>query len=249
MRLPKFQIEVSGLAASKRLDAPGLKWKRFENLVADVQTRLFPGAQVECDAHIRGMDSGELRQVDIAIRATVGQFQMLVAVDCKDHAVPVDVKDVEAFIGLVKDIRAHKGAIVSASGFTGTAKTIGEKADIDLLRLVDTGEHEWKTAASIPVLVSMRFIDTCTLLWRNHQPGSAPSLPATASYGLVIQDDSDLTQHGLELVKRRWNDGKLPSEPGVHQEVCLTDVPILLQRDGQYVAADILATIAVDEKL
>ena len=103
------------------------KWKRFENLAATIQRALAPGATVEQNVRMIGRVSGVERQIDIAIRTRAGQFDLFVAIDCKDYKVPVDVKDVEAFVGLMKDVRASQGAMVAALGYTGAAKTVAER--------------------------------------------------------------------------------------------------------------------------
>ena len=73
------------------------KWRRFEKLVAKVQRELAPNALVKHDDKIMGHDSGKLRQIDVTVKQKVGQYNMLIAIDCKDYQVPVDVKDVEGF--------------------------------------------------------------------------------------------------------------------------------------------------------
>lgn len=47
------------------------------------------------------------------------EFQII---DCKKRTKPIDIKDVEQFIGLVADTGANKGTIISSSGFTVGAK-------------------------------------------------------------------------------------------------------------------------------
>ena len=57
-------------------------------------------------AKFRGK-SGIDREVDIAIQQKIGQFDVLIAIDCKDYAQPVDIKPLEASLGLFKDIGAR----------------------------------------------------------------------------------------------------------------------------------------------
>jgi hypothetical protein len=40
-----------------------------------------------------GVDSGTERQIDVSIRQQVSQFPILVIIDCKDYAEPIDVVD------------------------------------------------------------------------------------------------------------------------------------------------------------
>ena len=62
-------------------------------------------------------------------------------IDCKDYNRPLDVKDIEEFIGMVLDVGAHRAALVSAKGFSETAKTRAKLAQLDLYTVVDTGNH------------------------------------------------------------------------------------------------------------
>jgi hypothetical protein len=87
------------------------KWQRFEDLAAHIQRTLSPQARVEQNVRIQGKRSGVERQVDIAVWTTAGQFEIFIAIDCKDYNTKVDVKDVEAFIGLSflrSDIRQRR---------------------------------------------------------------------------------------------------------------------------------------------
>src|SRR4030081_1271159 len=100
-------------------DVQEKKWKRFEKLVYDIQ-KDFAGttATVTHKDYIMGVDSKVEREIDISIKQQVAQFPILVAIDCKDYADPVDVKAVEEFAGLANDVRANKGVLVSSNGFT-----------------------------------------------------------------------------------------------------------------------------------
>ncbi len=127
-------------------------WKKFEELVASIQQDLAPEAKVTANAKLIGK-SGTPRQIDILIEQETGQYNLRIVMDCKDLKVPVDVKDVEAFLGLVEDVGAHKAAMVAANGFTDTAKNRALGAGLDLFRLVDTANHKWRSFVSIPAVL------------------------------------------------------------------------------------------------
>ena len=97
--------------------------------------------------------SGAARQIDISIKKRVGQFDLLVVIDCKDHSGPIDIKDVEAFIGLVQDVGAHKGALVSANGYSKAAKKRAAQAGIEVYRAIDTGDHDWRAEVALPTVI------------------------------------------------------------------------------------------------
>ena len=131
---------------------PDPKWKQFEFLVAKIQSDLAgANARVTPNDKILGK-TGTLRQIDISIRSSAGRFEFLVIIDCKDYGRPLDIKDVEEFIGMVQDVGAHKAALVSSNGYPATAKTRAKQAQIDIFTVVDTGDHPWRVDVSVPAL-------------------------------------------------------------------------------------------------
>ncbi|MFC1932361.1 restriction endonuclease [Chloroflexota bacterium] len=109
------------------------KWRRFEKLVAHVQKELAPNAVVTHNDKIKGYDSDRLRQIDVTVKQKIGQYEMLIAIDCKDYRVPVDVKDTEEFIGLIKDIRANQRCYGSCQWLYGYSKTYWRESRLELI--------------------------------------------------------------------------------------------------------------------
>jgi Restriction endonuclease len=103
---------------------------------------------------LMGHDSKTLRQVDVVIRGVVNQYRILVIVECKDEARPVDLGTIEGFVSKIKDVRANKGVMVSTSGFTSAAIELARAHCIDTRTYVDTENIEWKTEMSIPFLLT-----------------------------------------------------------------------------------------------
>lgn len=222
------------------------KWRRFEKLVAQIQRELAPNALVTHDDQIKGHDSEELRQIDITVKQKVGQYDILIAIDCKDYQIPVDVKDVEEFIGLIKDIRANKGVMVAANGFSGTAKRVGEKKGLNLYRLVDTDAHDWQTYVSIPMICDFRRIQKYQF-----------SIPSSIASFLPSMNPNEIVVYGLDytqpvtiadLIQILWNSGKLPHELGEHRDILLTKV-ITSFTTTETFKADVLAHIVVERRL
>ena len=90
----------------------------LEILVSKIQKALAPNAEVTHNAKIIGRHTKVSRQIDVLVRQKVGQYEMMIVIDCKDYKKPVDVKGVEEFHGLVDDVGAHKGALVCPKGFS-----------------------------------------------------------------------------------------------------------------------------------
>jgi hypothetical protein len=195
------------------------KWKRFEELVAHVQRSLAPGAIVEHDARLPGQRSGASRQIDILIRVHVGQFELLVVIDCKDYSTTVDVKAVEEFIGLVDDVRGNKGAIVASSGFSNAARRRAREAGIDLYRFVDAESEDWSTLVTAPVVVDERGIERFKLNFAGPElVVEASTLDDPGNLVLFRRDGSEIGPAAC-LVNQAFNSGEISHEPGVHRVV------------------------------
>src|SRR5438552_11932971 len=68
------------------------KWKRFEKLAYEIQKELAGNSLVTLNDSVLGVDSKTSRQIDISIRENIGQYPILVVIDCKDYREPIDVK-------------------------------------------------------------------------------------------------------------------------------------------------------------
>ena len=194
------------------------KWKRFEKLVYEIQ-RSFSGttAIVTHKDYITGVDSKVRREIDISIKQQVAQFPILVVIDCKDYAEPVDVKSVEEFSGLAEDVRANKGVMVSSNGFTPAAVNVAKNKGIDTLRLIDSKSVDWKNFIAVPLLIENTFMERYCL---NVSGVGRVMLPYATEdlVGLPMQaDDGTALGTPLKVMHRKWNKQQIPHEPGVYE--------------------------------
>lgn len=198
------------------------KWKRFEELAAEIQKELSPQAEVALNEHLVGKRSGQSRQIDIVVKQKVGQFDILIVMDCKDYKHPLDVREVESFIGMVEDIGANKGALISVKGFTKAAKTRAKDSGINLYSLLDAKNEEWGTFVTVPVLVrdlqlkaygftfeAVPFKEFCL------KPQSLNEMP-------LFREDGTFINCLRNLVIDRWEDNKIPPTPGTHDKIPIT---------------------------
>jgi hypothetical protein len=223
------------------------KWKRFERAVYEIQRQLAADSTVTLDDSIMGADSKTLRQVDISIRRQVAQYSILIAVECKDHKAPLDVKDVEEFMGLAKDVRGNKGALIAAGGFTKAALTLAQTHGIDAFRLVDTESLDWNTYASVSLFIQNTTFAGFRLIFTNFQRlpmslerADMPSLSIWSSGG-------DLLGTIQSLLAKRWNESEADYPPGE------TQVPLALRamlefEGSRHGPVDLLAVIASKRK-
>lgn len=224
------------------------KWKRFEDIAAKIQHDLSPAAFVTQNDRIMGRNSGVAREIDIAIRKTVGQYKLLIVIDCKDYKRPVDVKNVEEFMGLAEDVAANKAAMIGAMGFTEAAKTRAEKAGIDLHRIIDSDPHEWQTYVTIPTLVDCRELSRFSLGVSSTSPG----------FSIEYQDFRFMPIYGEKqerigtvnnVLSELWNNGAISTEQGRHKGIPLANVPTYIRSEGIFHKVDIKAEVVVVQSL
>lgn len=99
-------------------------WKRYEKQIADlIRQRAQEPVTITTDVRIQGRLSGVPRQVDILIEGSFASVtDATMAVDCKCFSSKVDVKDVEALLGIAEDIGVNMGMLVTTVDFTPGAK-------------------------------------------------------------------------------------------------------------------------------
>lgn len=225
------------------------KWQKFEKFVASIQKCLTPHAKVTHNDFISGK-SGVKRQVDVAVRYNLGQFNLLVVIDCKDWKNRVDINDVGSFSDLVEDIGANKGAIVCNAGFTSGALKRAKEKGIDLLRAADAESKDWPVYMAIPTLCDFRYIEYSSYNIRHSVP-TPFMIPGTdPRYLEIYNKDGELIDLITNLIKRAWNDKKLPDEPGEHRDLKFVEEDAYFKVDDNlYGPAEITANIKVCKKL
>jgi hypothetical protein len=223
------------------------KWKRYEELVGSIQAALAPDAEVKTDEQIPGK-SGSSRQIDVSIRKKVGQFPLLIVMDCKDWSDPVDIKGVEEFAGLVEDVEANKGAMVCNRGFTEGAKNRAHQKGIDLFRAVDIGNVDWPAYATLPTVCDFRAMKRFSVKFR----GKAHSQPDLGNAPLLLptyEESGQVVDTVGNLVIRAWNDGALVYSPGAHSDLPIRDSLFMRIGGDEYGPVSISADIVVEQKL
>lgn len=201
------------------------EWQQLELLIAEIQKDLAPGAKVTHNATLPGYDSETDRQIDVLVEQQIGQFLMHIVFDCKDYARPVDVKGVESFVGMVNDVRAHQGCLVSAKGFTASAKKAAKRVGIALYSPVDTAPHKWQTRRlAFPVLCEFR---SASIAFGIRHSAPVPMRLPNGFFSDMMVRDVEGRELGtcLDVALARWNNGEFPVEIGQHDDVPIFAVP------------------------
>lgn len=117
-------------------DAP---WKRYEKQISDlIRKRAVGPVKIRTNVELIGRLSQVPRKVNIFVEGNVpGIADVTIVLDCKCFSKKVDVKDVESFLGMVEDIGANMGMLVTTVGFTPAAKRRAANIVQEVVPLVD----------------------------------------------------------------------------------------------------------------
>ena len=118
-------------------------WRDYEDYVYETLRAKYPQHIFKRDGQMVGK-AGTKRQVDIAIYEKIAGHEILTVVDCKYYEKKIDVKNVEMFIGMLEDLGADVGIMVTATGYTSTAKTRAKisRVRLDIVKYEDIDEYE-----------------------------------------------------------------------------------------------------------
>jgi Restriction endonuclease len=97
------------------------EWKKYEQQVAQLITALDSNAEVMHNKRVRGRLSSVMRQVDVWVHGEIIGQEITIAIECKMTSRPVEIGEVDKFVGKLLDLGAERGVLYSASGMTVNA--------------------------------------------------------------------------------------------------------------------------------
>jgi hypothetical protein len=109
---------------------PPQSWELYERMVARlIADQLTTDLCVTPNARIVGRISGRSRQIDVLIdsRHDTDNTRRVI-VDAKKRKRKIDVREVEAFLGVMEDVAATHGYLISPSGHTKAAEKRAQMA-------------------------------------------------------------------------------------------------------------------------
>ena len=89
------------------------EWRKYEKRIHNNLQAKFPSCSIIFDDSIFGIFSKTDRQIDISIRGELAGSKLLGIVDCKFYSKKVDVKAVESFLGMLEDLKAKIGIMIT----------------------------------------------------------------------------------------------------------------------------------------
>lgn len=222
----------------------------LERLVEKIQRQLAPQAEVIHNAKLMGRNSGVERQIDVLVRDYIGQYEINIAIECKDYKRPVDVKAVESFSGMLADINAQKGVLVCRSGFTSGAASLAGSLKIDLYSPVDIDIERFEIDASMPIIFEIR---ESSISFELSARASGRARIPNDFYETCVVLDADGNELGIpsRVAVDKWNSGNLPNDVGLHGDLPLFDAPKLRMDNGfgELMEVEISISLWVEHKL
>ena len=129
-----------------------MNWRDYEKEILEIFINEYPNAQIKHNAHIEGRYSKVNRQIDVLIEDYVAGSRIRIVVDGKCFNSKIDVKDVEMFIGMLNDIDAHKGLLITQQGYSEAAikRAYNDPTDLELDILNFKDLHEFQGFVGLP---------------------------------------------------------------------------------------------------
>lgn len=122
-------------------------WQFVENVVAAIESFsngkladlvITPKAMVAVRHH-----PGVRRELDVLVSFRAGKRTMRIGVDVKAEKDPVDLPLLEGLWAKAETLDIDRYAVVSLSGFTGSARTVYSAKGVELVTLEEVGSLEW----------------------------------------------------------------------------------------------------------
>lgn len=190
-----------------------MDWRHYESEIFEKLRRQFPGTELVRDARLEGRISGIQRQIDILVRGQLLDSRPFAVVDCKYFAKRIDISVVESFLGLLADVRAHVGLMITNIGYSEAAD---RRARNDQTREVNLHVVDWTDMQEkLPTYRVLYFGDLGVRLaippgWT--LDGGQERIPGMASWDLLPSDLSREAAYRLP----RWG--------------CISLIPVLPQQ-------------------
>lgn len=99
------------------------------------------------------------RQIDVLIKSKIAGMNIITIVECKDHKRKIDIQVIDAFNSKMTDVGAHKGVLISSSGFSKHALKKARKLGISACTIHNFDEELKKISHKIPIILYVASVD------------------------------------------------------------------------------------------
>lgn len=98
-----------------------MNWKKYEQEIHDQFREMYPSAEITHNTILPGRYSKADRQIDILVVDYAAGERFKIIVDGKYYSKKINVKEVEEFIGMMQDVSADKGLLITQKGYSQAA--------------------------------------------------------------------------------------------------------------------------------
>lgn len=98
-----------------------MNWRDYEKEIHQQFQEMYPDAEITHNTILPGRYSKIDRQIDVLIEDYVAGDRIRIMVDGKYFSENIDVKEVESFIGMMQDVAADKGLLITQKGYSSAA--------------------------------------------------------------------------------------------------------------------------------
>ena len=158
----------------------------FQKLIHFLETQLSPGATVTESKEVAEDDTGDTREIDVAIEGDVGGHEVFIGVECRDHARPGDKTWIDGLIGKYERLPVDKVVAVAAAGFTKGAAQKAQANGIALYTIEEALETNW-----IPVMQPMTIPLSSFEITRIMRVNVIPPLPPDVGPEVIPDDPTN----------------------------------------------------------
>ena len=188
-------------------------WQDYEHTIYTLLRRKYPQAKIEHNVRTRGRNTGRLRQIDISVETSLLGLPLKLAFDCKCYNKRVDVKEVEAMIGMMLDLDYNQGIIITNVGYTDAAEKAAKASKL-LLRTsrATLADIDQTTAMGIPYKCGWAytvFVPSGWVLDTLQYSDKAPGLCRLFRKGLLPQEAWEKSKDFIyaDMIVLRAHDG------------------------------------------
>src|SRR5690606_42027169 len=118
----------------------------FQQLVKLIETQLASDRAVVRESVLLHDAEGDRREIDVLIETKIGQHDVRIAVECRDHQRRADKTWIEQLMGKYEGLPIHKVIAVSRRGFSRAALDKAARHKIAALSLEEAREEDWLNA-------------------------------------------------------------------------------------------------------
>ena len=169
----------------------------FHDFVVQLEKALVAGEGITVESRKRlvDKDTGRLREHDVVLTVQVAHHRTRTAIECKDTGRKVGVPTVEGFAKKCEKTGVHRGILVSASGFTKTARVKAAALNIECMELTQAASFDWlATEAFVGRHRNVDHVDVSVF--------TSDELPTEPFVVLDAADTEMTTQHFANIVLR-----------------------------------------------